>query len=768
MQPLISICLPVFNGGAFLPSAIESALNQTHENFEFLIADDCSADDSFDIIQNYAKQDSRIKHWRNDQRLGLFANYNACLSRAQGEFIKLHAQDDLWEPTMVSRCLSVLQAHANVALVSTRRRLIDKNGSLIPHDGSIITAIDLLGAQPFYPAFEIISLSLEPLQNFIGEPCTVMFRKESIASGFATEFRHIGDLEYWLRILQHGDYAFLNEDLAYFRKHSRSTTAANNAQMWLASDIVHMSYMCEADLRKMGKSRQRFVRDSLHWLSCQLNRLIDCGELNEKNLHKDPLLRREDLNGLKEALFHTMLVLSDHSEMPRTEQSDTYKVLRNELTIRKLEADVRRAISSPSWTWTRGLREINSLISGKNSKPQIAQSIAGLDPQQQYIDYLRRTLRRVFKSRSWKLTQSLRQQFKRVAPRPDNCRLLTQYGRSRQDLLSSAASAAPSQAVATVTTASNKLVANAAEFRTGSAPQAASTADLAPPPKHHLGPRYQHQLAIGAIIQNEASFLREWLEFHTLVGVDKFYLFDNLSTDAFQSILQPYINDGLVELFNWPVEVKSQEDFNTMQCGAYRRIVDLAAESVKWLALIDIDEFLVPVQEQTLTEVLQDYEEYGGLSVNWQMFGTSGCDVIPDDKLAIEVLTRCAERSHDANLHVKTISRPELILRITNPHYVKYVPGRLQVNEDKVPLKGSRSSHVSADRIRINHYWTRDRRTFMQSKMPAMKGYGAKISDQEIQQRLEEFNAVEDMTIQRFVPKLRERLFATAASSLRI
>jgi hypothetical protein len=146
------------------------------------------------------------------------------------------------------------------------------------------------------------------------------------------------------------------------------------------------------------------------------------------------------------------------------------------------------------------------------------------------------------------------------------------------------------------------------------------------------------------------------------------------------------------------------------------------------------------------------------------MFGTSGCKGIPDDKLSIEMLTRCAEQSHDANLHVKTISRPELILRLTNPHYVKYVPDKKQVGEDKVPFRGSRSSHVSVDRIRINHYWTRDERTLIQSKLPALKRYNANVSDQEIRQRLVEFNAVEDMTIQRFVPKIREKIFDASAS----
>ncbi|HIA50764.1 MAG TPA: glycosyltransferase, partial [Candidatus Melainabacteria bacterium] len=228
VESLVSICLPTFNGADFLPKAIESALAQTHKNFELLISDDCSTDKTSEIIEDYAKQDPRIHHWKNDRRLGLFANYNSCFARAKGDYIKPHAQDDLWEPTLIERSLSILQKHENVALVSSRRKVIDEKGRAIPHEG-IITAVDLFGIAPFYPAEDMISHSLDPLRNIIGEPCTVMFRQKSIGSGFGTQFRHVGDIEYWLRILQQGDYSFINEDLASFRKHARGATAANNA-----------------------------------------------------------------------------------------------------------------------------------------------------------------------------------------------------------------------------------------------------------------------------------------------------------------------------------------------------------------------------------------------------------------------------------------------------------------------------------------------------------------------------------------------------------
>src|SRR5271155_20695 len=70
--PKVSICLPVYNGEHYLAEAIESALNQTFEDFELLIADDCSQDSSAEIIARFAARDARIRHWRNPHNLGLF------------------------------------------------------------------------------------------------------------------------------------------------------------------------------------------------------------------------------------------------------------------------------------------------------------------------------------------------------------------------------------------------------------------------------------------------------------------------------------------------------------------------------------------------------------------------------------------------------------------------------------------------------------------------------------------------------------------------
>src|SRR6185295_3376913 len=139
------------------------------------------------------------------------------------------------------------------------------------------------------------------------------------------------------------------------------------------------------------------------------------------------------------------------------------------------------------------------------------------------------------------------------------------------------------------------------------------------------------ELAIGAMIKNEARDLREWIEFHLLVGVEKFYIFNNLSTDRSVEILQPYIQRGIVDLHQWPITCQhgDRDGFLSMHCGALRRIVDLYAAESKWIAFIDSDEFIVPVKSHSIVDLLREYEDVGGLSVNWVNFGTSHVEKLP-------------------------------------------------------------------------------------------------------------------------------------------
>jgi len=127
-NPMVSICLPTFNGERFLGVAIESVLSQTFSDFELIICDDCSHDSSVSLIRAFAEKDSRIKFFQNEKNCGLFENYNVCLGHVSGQFVKLFAQDDLLESQCLESMVAVLEQRPAVNLVSCGRRWIDEKG----------------------------------------------------------------------------------------------------------------------------------------------------------------------------------------------------------------------------------------------------------------------------------------------------------------------------------------------------------------------------------------------------------------------------------------------------------------------------------------------------------------------------------------------------------------------------------------------------------------------------------------------------------------
>lgn len=269
--------------------------------------------------------------------------------------------------------------------------------------------------------------------------------------------------------------------------------------------------------------------------------------------------------------------------------------------------------------------------------------------------------------------------------------------------------------------------------------------------------RKKCDLAICAIFKNEARFLREWIEFHRLVGVQRFYLYNNSSTDDYLDVLYPYIKKKIVHLIDWPTDNFSC--FGVAQCTAYDHAIRSNQGKVKWLAVIDTDEFLFPVEEDNLLDFLSQYEEFGGLCVNWQMYGTSNVNTIPQNKLLIETLVRKAPLNFSENIHVKSIVKPDRVDYFPNPHTCNYKPGFCQVNADKEAFSGPFSPYISVDKICINHYWSRDEDFFFNVKLSRRKEFGD--SEENSWTRLELLNSTVDdkRSILRFVAKLRKRCF---------
>lgn len=262
-------------------------------------------------------------------------------------------------------------------------------------------------------------------------------------------------------------------------------------------------------------------------------------------------------------------------------------------------------------------------------------------------------------------------------------------------------------------------------------------------------PPYAYRLAICAIFKNEAPWLKEWISYHRhVLNVDHFYLYNNESTDNYQEILKPFIDQGFVELIDWnsddPNHLASgafmDAPWSAAQLGAYNNCLrERALSKAKWIAVIDVDEFIVPVKGVKSFYALLDQAEKnkkGAVSIVWRVFGTSDVRELGEGELLTEKLTWRAGDEHPWNQLVKSIYRPEAV-----DFCLVHVARKLH------PGFGSRT--LKAGQVRIHHYWART------ENFCAAKRNQTKEKDPSFFQA---FHELEDNTIHQYLPGLSSHL----------
>jgi glycosyltransferase involved in cell wall biosynthesis len=221
LKPLISVCIPCYNGRKFIAITLESVLRQTLGDFEVVVLDDKSSDETVSIIRTFS--DSRIRLIQNDSNLGMGRNWNKALSCAHGKYVKLLCQDDILSPECLARQAEVLENHSNSRVVLTicNRLVIDERGETV-----------LRRRFPFGPGVvrgeKLIRRSIRCGSNLIGEPVVGLFRRGVLARTKMcdTSNPYLSDLSLWSELLKHGD-AFIDQDyLASFRLAEGAATAS--------------------------------------------------------------------------------------------------------------------------------------------------------------------------------------------------------------------------------------------------------------------------------------------------------------------------------------------------------------------------------------------------------------------------------------------------------------------------------------------------------------------------------------------------------------
>lgn len=212
-RPKVSVCIPTYCGSKTVGPAIDSVLRQTFVDFELIVIDDCSNDDTPNIVKSF--NDPRIYYLRNERNLGPQENWNRCLNLANGQYFKLLPHDDLLHPRCLERQVAVLESdhEENFALVFCAREVIGPDGKVLARRGFPG------GREGPISNSRIIRSCVRRGTNLLGEPGGVMFRKPlaNIIGTFNATNPYVIDLDYWFRLLAHGNAYYFSETLSSFR-----------------------------------------------------------------------------------------------------------------------------------------------------------------------------------------------------------------------------------------------------------------------------------------------------------------------------------------------------------------------------------------------------------------------------------------------------------------------------------------------------------------------------------------------------------------------
>lgn len=226
--------IPTYNYAKYLPEAIESVLSQSYTDFELLIIDDHSTDETARIVSRYAGEDRRISFKINPHNVGMVENWNMCLRQAAGEYVKyLFADDLLCSVDAIRLMIEALDDSPEVSLVASARQRIDKTGRPMAVLAHFPASECIIGTR-------VINRCLRHQKNLIGEPTAVMFRKCLSGEGFNPKLRQIVDMEFWFRLLERGGFAYINRPLVAFRKHNAQQTMSNSRNPLILDDTEQL------------------------------------------------------------------------------------------------------------------------------------------------------------------------------------------------------------------------------------------------------------------------------------------------------------------------------------------------------------------------------------------------------------------------------------------------------------------------------------------------------------------------------------------------
>lgn len=218
-------------------------------------------------------------------------------------------------------------------------------------------------------------------------------------------------------------------------------------------------------------------------------------------------------------------------------------------------------------------------------------------------------------------------------------------------------------------------------------------------------------LSVCSIFKNENAFLREWLDYHILAGVEHFYLACNDEDDTSAK--------EILSLYQDKITYCHLPGTHALQITHYTNVLNERKNDSRWIAFLDLDEFILPVEKDSIPAGLKEFEMYGGLILNMICFGASGLVDYPTSQTKQLTYRLPDHYGWPGHTWIKSIVNPKLAIRHRNnqPHGLDYIPGAFPVNTEHKVVWGHHTNPFISDKMRINHYYTRCEKWWKETKM---------------------------------------------------
>ena len=257
-RPRVSVCIPTYNRARYLREAIESALGQTFADFELVVVDNCSTDETPEVAGAYAARDARVRYVRNERNLGLVGNFNRCVEVARGEYVALLHDDDVYLPDMLAATAGALAAHPAAAFAYGAAEEMDDVGGAV---GLRRWRIGDAVLEPPVAFAHLLAFNSVP-------PPAILVRATAYAAvgGYDAAMAPAVDWDLWLRMAQRFPVVYIDRVLARYRLTAQSCTTEVERDGSLA---VSMRRVVERALAASPGARRpprQFVRRGRGWV----------------------------------------------------------------------------------------------------------------------------------------------------------------------------------------------------------------------------------------------------------------------------------------------------------------------------------------------------------------------------------------------------------------------------------------------------------------------------------------------------------------------